>query len=166
MNPLFTPAIQVKMETFSFFDAEAVFNVLKTWLTSYSLTPDEIPFSFIKNVAHTIAYPLSYLYNQSIMFTEVPTLWKHSYVTPILKSHPSSEPTNYRPVSITSLFFKVFEKLLKPHLMEHLAKNCLIPSAQHGFVKGKYVESNMLESLNDWTIFLDNKMVWSLVLTG
>ncbi|KAK6033909.1 hypothetical protein COOONC_28591 [Cooperia oncophora] len=47
-------------------------SLLMKWPCSYSTTPDRIPFPFIRNVAQAIAFPLSYLYNQSIMHSQVP----------------------------------------------------------------------------------------------
>ncbi|VDO49313.1 unnamed protein product [Haemonchus placei] len=103
------------------------------------------------------SFSLVLLFNQSIMFFQVPRLRKHSYISPIQKKAPSSDVSNYRPISITSIFCRVFEKLLRKHTLEHLAEINLIPDSQHGFVTGRSVVTNMLESLNYWTEVLDNK---------
>ncbi|KAK6009730.1 hypothetical protein OSTOST_25314, partial [Ostertagia ostertagi] len=64
--PHFAPTVGSKMQTFPYFDPNDIFHFLMRWPSSYSITPDEIPFAFVKNVAHAIAFPLSYLFNQSI----------------------------------------------------------------------------------------------------
>lgn len=110
----------------------------------------------LKKIAHIIADPLAYIFNQSLFYSEVPLRWKHSFITPLLKKEPSSSVDNYRQVSITSFFCRIFEKVLKKHIEEHLVRNAIIPTNQHGFVKGKSTESNLLECINDWTDYLDN----------
>ncbi|KAK6032934.1 hypothetical protein OSTOST_00860, partial [Ostertagia ostertagi] len=99
--PPFSPSISSEMNTFPHFDPNDIYDALVKWPMSYSITPDHIPFVFVKNVAHVDAFPPSYLFNQSMMFSEVFRLWKHSYITPILKKPPSSDISNYRPISIT-----------------------------------------------------------------
>lgn len=155
------------MADFPFVDSVTVYEHLSRWRNSNTVSPDEIPFSFIKNIAHAIAFLLAYLFNQSMTFSEVPSLWKHSYVTPVLKKEPASDPSNFRPVSITSIFYRLFEKILKKHILEHLESNKILPSAQHGFVNGKSIETNMLECINDWTAALDdNKTITLYFLTS
>ena len=97
------------------------------------------------------------------MYSEVPTRWKHSYVTPIPKKEPYTNANNYRPVSITSVFCRIFEKSLKDVLLHHLRINHMIPQSQHGFVKGRSVETNLLECINDWTKILDNKKCCDII---
>ncbi|EYC13222.1 hypothetical protein Y032_0044g1043 [Ancylostoma ceylanicum] len=147
--------IDTPMPELAFVDPLTVYGYLTKWPTSFSFTPDHIPFTFIKNTAHIISGPLSFIYNQSLLKSEVPRRWKHSYVTPILKKQPSSSPKNYRPVSITSLFCRLLEKIIKKHVTNHLSSNKIIPDNQHGFVEGKSIETNLLECVNDWTNILD-----------
>ncbi|KAK6036923.1 hypothetical protein COOONC_25572 [Cooperia oncophora] len=136
------------------FLAEELYEQILKWPNSSSVTPDLIPLSFIKKVACFISGPLAYIFNQSLMSGEVPRRWKH-FITPILKKEPSSDPGNYRPVSITSLFCRLFEKRLKEHVIKYTLGCNLIPN-QHGFTPGRSVETNMIECLDEWTKTLDN----------
>lgn len=154
-NPLVPGEFPVM--SFPTFTPTQIYEMLMKWPKSHSLTPDYIPFSFIKNVACVIAGPLSYIFNQSLMRGQVPERWKHTFVTPILKKNPSSSPENYRPVSITSVLCRLFEKILKEHIVDHLEKNSILSASQHGFIKGKSTLTNLIECLNDWTLSLDNK---------
>lgn len=137
------------------FHADELYGLLHNWPPSYSLTPDDIPLIVIKNIAHIIAGPLEYIYNLSLMRAEVPLRWRISYVTPIPKKDPLSSPSNYRPISITSVFARLFEKVLKDRITKHLNEFSIIPSCQHGFQKGKSTITAMLQCLNDWTLSLD-----------
>lgn len=87
----------------------------------------------------------------------VPRRWKHSFITCIPKKPPYSSPQNYRPVSITSIFCRVFEKILKKRLLQHLDKHRIISDCQHGFSRGKSTETALLSALNDWTRAVDAK---------
>ncbi|EYB91618.1 hypothetical protein Y032_0204g1899 [Ancylostoma ceylanicum] len=133
------------------FHATEIYTLLSKWPSSRSVTPDGIPLSFIKEVAPIIAGPLAYIFNLSFMRAEVPSKWKVSYVTPIPKKAPYSSLSNYRPISITSIFARLFEKIVKKRLMDHLEKNAIISQYQHGFQKGKSTVTAVLQALNDWT---------------
>ena len=62
-----------------------------------------------------------------------------------------SEPSNYRPISLTSVACKVFESLIKCHLLEYLSVNKMLSNDQHGFLLNKSTCTNLLEAINDWT---------------
>lgn len=85
------------------------------------------------------------------MNAEVPQRWKHAFITPIPKKQPYSDPGNYRPISITSIFARTFEKIMKKHVLEYIEKSGVISENQFGFMKGRSVETAVLTSLNDWT---------------
>lgn len=113
-----TPA--QNMKDFPWFAADHLYALINKWPSSFSVTPDLIPLHFVKKISSVICGPLAYLFNQSLMHGEVPQRWKHCFITPILKKEPAVNPENYRPVSITSVFCRVFEKVLKDHMMSHI----------------------------------------------
>ena len=49
-------------------------------------------------------------------------------------------PSNYRPISLTSHIMKVFE---------HMERNGLIKAHQHGFVSGRGTQTQLLEHYNN-----------------
>jgi len=68
----------------------------------------------------------------------------------------SSDPSNYRPISLTSVFSKVMERVVVLDLLAYLQSNNLINKQQYGFLKSRCTATNLLESLNDWTLTLEN----------
>ncbi len=56
-----------------------------------------------------------------------------------LRKHQRLEPSNYRPVSLTSTVYvaKSFESLVRDDLMELLLRNKLPRDSQHGFMSKK-----------------------------
>ena len=43
------------------------------------------------------------------------------------------------------------------YTQEHLAANNILHPAQHGFIKNRSTCTNLLESFNDWTLYLQDK---------
>ena len=62
---------------------------------------------------------------------------------------------NFRPVALTSVICKVLEKILCVAIMSFLVKNKLISDQQHGFVKGRSCQTNILLCLERWTEMMD-----------
>src|ERR1700690_3266471 len=84
------------------------------------------------------------------MHQYVPSDWKRSFVIPVHKNGPCSNPSNYRPISITSIICRTMERVIKDQLVSYLTKSNLICMEQHGFSKGKSILTNLLESTSDW----------------
>ena len=97
-----------------------------------------------------------YMFKQMFSFGSLPTVWKKALVTPIFKGGTSSSPDNYRPISLTCVACKVFETVVKSKLIEHLTSNRVLFDMQHGFLSRRSTCTNLLESVNDWTINLMN----------
>ena len=104
-----------------------------------------------------IAHPLSMIFNLIMQNGALPDILKTAFVTPIFKKGLASEPGNYRPISITCIACRIFERIVKEYLIEHLNRNRVFNPAQHGFLAGHSTCTNLLESMADWTTNLDNK---------
>lgn len=65
----------------------------------------------------------------------VPKLYKITKVVPIFKSGDSSEPNNYRPISLISNFAKILEKIVQKRLVNFLNDNDILSTNQFGFRK-------------------------------
>ena len=55
---------------------------------------------------------LSVVFRRLVRLGSFPAFWRQANVTPIPKAPPSSSVANYRPISITSVLFKVFDRLV------------------------------------------------------
>ena len=55
---------------------------------------------------------LSVVFPRLVRLGSFPACWRQANVTPIPKGPPSSSVANYRPISITSVLSKVFERLV------------------------------------------------------
>lgn len=67
------------------------------------------------------------------------------HIIPIHKGGDRGLPVNYRPVTLTSHLIKIFEKILRKHIVHHLEQNDLFNESQHGFRSGRSCLSQLLE---------------------
>ena len=75
---------------------------------------------------------------------------------PIFKKGDPTDKENYRPISITSIISRVFERILVEHINFYLTTNSIISESQFGFRRGKSVESQLLMCYTHWITSLDN----------
>ena len=99
----------------------------------------------LNQCCENIAEPLSVCFNKSIDQGSIPDFLKTAAVVPIHKGGSTSDPANYRPVSLTSVIMKIFERIMRKAIVEHLDNNQLMNKSQHGFRKGRSCISALLE---------------------
>ena len=83
----------------------------------------------------------------------IPKLWKEAHIVSLHKKGNKRDPLNYRPVSLTSILCKLYEKLVRKHLLGHIENKII--DCQHGFVDRKSCLSNLLESIDSVLSLLD-----------
>ena len=92
---------------------------------------------FYKKIALSLAPKLAVVFRLLVRRGSFPECWRSANVTPIPKgSSPSIHPEEYRPISITPVLSKVFERLLAKRLTRFININKLLPDKQFGFRKG------------------------------
>ena len=104
--------------------------------------PDAVSGAVLKNCSKTLAYPLSILFNLSYNTGYIPQEWKLDNVVPVYKKDDKNKVTNYRPISLTSLVMKVFERILYDELLTRTIDK--IDTRQHGFLRNRSCNSNLL----------------------
>jgi len=68
-----------------------------------------------------------------------------------------SRPSNYRPISLTSIFSKLMERVIVLDMLHYCRQQGLISKQQHRFLAKKSTVTNMLSCMKDWTCALMNK---------
>ena len=106
---------------------------------------------FLKNLADILALPLSLLFQKSLDEGYLPEDWLKACVTAIHKKGEKNQPGNYRPVSITSVICKLMESIVKEEIVNHMVRNKLFSTKQHGFVPFRDCMTNLLTCLELWT---------------
>ena len=68
-------------------------------------------------------------------------------VTAILTSGSKSKVENYRLKRLTSVPGKILERIIRDEIVNHMTNNTLFSPNQHGFIKGRSCNTNLLEFL-------------------
>ena len=106
--------------------------------------PDGFPAVLLKNCKEELAKPISIFWRSSLDLGEIEEIHKRNHITPISKGGNQGEPSNYRPVSLTSHLTKIFEKVIRKKLVKYLNDNNLFNPTQHGFRQGRSCLSQLL----------------------
>ena len=93
----------------------------------------------------------------------VPQDWRDANVTPIFKKGSKNNPSNYRPISLTSIPCKVMESIIKDGVVNYLLRYRLIKSSQHGFMSNKSCTTNLLKFLEKITNIVDGGYAANIV---
>ncbi|CAM4321167.1 unnamed protein product [Caretta caretta] len=109
----------------------------------------------LKELAHEIPSPLARIFNESVNSGVVPYDWRIANIVPIFKKGKKSDPGNYRPVSLTSVVYKVLEKNLKEKVVKDIEVNGKWDKIQHGFTKGRSCQTNLISFFEKVTDSLD-----------
>ena len=89
-----------------------------------------------KECRDVIAPKLTTLFRKLIRSGSFPIEWRSANVTPIPKGAPSANPSDYRPISITSVVSKVFEKLIADRLSKYIENSGFACPNQFAYRKG------------------------------
>ena len=123
---------------------------------------NDISIHIIKENSHLLATPIKILFNQSMETGTFPSSLKIATVIPIHKSNSKTDKNNYRPISLLSVFSKIFEKLTMISLTKYLGDLNIIHPSQYGFQAKKSTHS----ALNQFSEFLhENLDVGNCVLS-
>ena len=121
---------------------------------------------FLNKTKDIIATPISMLWRSCLDNGVTPDMLKRSFIVPIHKGGSRGVPANYRPVSLTSHLVKIFEKIMRKHIVAYMEERDLFNCSQHGFRGGRSCLSQLLahfdkilgcleEGKNVDTIYLD-----------
>ena len=85
--------------------------------------------------------------------TEAVSLYvNQTYLVSTTISGSKFKVENYRPISVTSKFCGLMEKIIRNALVNYLENN---NKFKHGFRKSKSCTAHLLECIEDWTSTLD-----------
>ena len=91
---------------------------------------------FLKRTADVMAPRLSVVFRRLVRLGSFPACWGQANVTPIPKGPPYSSVANYRPISITSVLSKVFERLVSVRLGRIVERSGVLSTTQCAYQKG------------------------------
>lgn len=119
--------------------------------------PDGIPSIVLKTCAPELAPVLTRLFRLSYSSGVVPNSWKTALVHPIPKKGDRSDPSNYRPIAITSLFSKTMESIVNCQLLQYLEDHQLLNDRQYGFRRGRSAGDLLVYLSHRWAQAIETK---------
>lgn len=137
-----------------FINKDLVYKYLKSINVNKGAGPDSIHPVIIKKCSANLCIPITLLFEKSIREGCVPSIWKRALVTPIPKGEVSNEIEKYRPISKLCQFGKILEKIVTDQLSTAVRRH--ITPNQHGFFRGRSVDTNLLSYTEIILDALDN----------
>jgi len=119
--------------------------------------PDNLTPYLLKNAADFIAVPLCHLFNKSLSTGTLPFDWVSGNIVPVHKRKDKHITRNYRPISLTSIVIKVFERIVHRQLVSSLERHNLLSSSQSGFRNKRSTVSLLTEAADDWSQCLEQR---------
>ena len=110
--------------------------------------PYSVPIKLLKLLSKSASESLTLIVNDSFNKGIYPNKLKTAKVVALHKKGASDNPTNYRPISLLSIFSKIIGKLMYKRLSEFLEINNVIHSLQSGF-RRKHSTAHALISLTE-----------------
>lgn len=134
---------------------------------------DNIATEQIKHFGHKAKTWLLQLYNECLTTHKLPNIWKKAHIIALLKpGKDPSAPKNFRPISLLSHTYKLFERLILNRIGTFVDEH-LIPE-QAGFRPGKsttsqvlnltqYIEDGYEEGMVTGVVFVDLSAAYDTV---
>ena len=136
----------------SFFTAPSVpfeiSDIISALKSGKPLGQNSIPMKTLKCLSPLISFPLSQIVNESLQSGIFPDKMKLAKVIPLFKKGSPLTASNYRPISLLSVFSKTTEKVMYERLYKFLEKHEILYSLQFGF-RASHSISHALVSLTE-----------------
>ena len=123
------------------------------------LGPSKIPAWALKDSINTVNPILTMIINECISKSVFPYTLKKAHVFPIFKKGDSTDPVNYRPISITPTLSKLFEKIFSSQIHEFLANSNILNPKQFGFRPGYSTNDALLYTTEKIRFHLDKNNI-------
>ena len=133
-----------------------VLHQLQRLNVSKSTGHDGLNASFLKMSASIIAPVLTKIFNVSIVTGDYPKLFKTAKVIPIHKRGPTSDKSNYRPISILPVISLILERHVSIHFRKFLEDNKLLYLRQSGFRSRHSCQTALVNLIDEWIMAIDN----------
>ena len=125
--------------------------LLKNLKPGKAAGPDNVSPRVLKELAETIADPLTRIFRKSLSEGSVPADWKHANVSPIFKKGQKYDPANYRPN------YRIASNIMENVIcMQHASCNSIFYDLQRGFRDRRSCETQLLEFVQDVVTYMQD----------
>ncbi len=117
--------------------------------------PDGITVHVLRSCADQLAGLFTSIFNESLATSVVPTPFKKSGIIPVPKNSKPSCLNDYRPVALTSIIMKVFERLLKNHICSSIPAT--LDPLQFAYRPNRSTDDAICQVLHSFVSHIDRK---------
>ena len=103
----------------------------------------------LKTCADQLTLAMCSIFQISINTGKLPNDWLNANVSPMFKKGDVHLPENYRSVSLTCVSCKLLEHIICKHILDHLERNRILTSLNHGFRAGYSCETKLVTTVHD-----------------
>ncbi|XP_039278708.1 uncharacterized protein LOC120350215 [Nilaparvata lugens] len=136
--------VQQQMMDWKLVSADRVTKIVSNLKNSRSQDIYGLSTFVLKATAKQIAEPLAAAINSCFVAGRFPDCLKTARTVPIHKKEETSDPANFRPISMVPIFSKVIETEMKMQMTNFFEGNGLLSSSQHGFRNRRSTTSALL----------------------
>ena len=122
-----------------------------------SVVPMDFLVLYFKKIVDYFSFPLSKIFNKSVLEGFVPSQLKIAKVIPIFIPGDKTKLINYRPISILPTISKVLERLIYKRMMKFINKYNILTTCQYGFRSINSTNFAIIDLINARTQHLNNK---------
>ena len=126
--------------------------------------PDDLPFLFWKEYVLELTPVITHILNVSLVSQQVPKIWKTANVRPIPKDTNISALDQLRPISVSDIIMRLFERLILDFELRKPV-SCFIHSDQFAYKKDCGSETALLRNQHFWMRCLDGHSNFVRVLS-
>ena len=133
-------------------------------LKSKSSGVDDIGGQFVKIAINHIAGPLTDIINACFKHRIFPDRWKNAIVKPIPKTNNPLLPSDYRPISLLTVFSKIHEKAATYQIVVFLKESNQLDKNQSAYKSNHSTNTALLKITDDIYDAMDDSEITVLVL--
>ncbi len=126
--------------------------------------PDNLPHWFWKSFAIELAPIVTEIFNVSLKTSKVPQKWKSANLLPLPKESPLNSCNQLRPISLTDIIMRLFEKCVYKSEIAPATRNNIGPD-QFAYKKGHNSTMALIKSQHQWLEWLDKNANYVRVLS-
>ena len=143
------------------FQAELIASLLSNLNPNKAPGPDGIHGKILKMCSLSLSKPLSILFKMSYSSGHIPKEWKLANVVPVHKKGSKSEVSNYRPISLTCLIMKIYERVIRQELL--IKCDGMIDPRQHGFMESKSCCTQLVSFCDSLAVSMNDNIITDII---
>ena len=121
------------------FSESLISEAIKELSAKSAAGPDGLPASLLINCCAELTPILVIIFNESFDKGVITILFKRAAIVPIFKSGGKTQASNYRPISLTSVVCKVFERVIHKQVFSYLSDHNFLNETQHAWFQRRTI---------------------------